>query len=149
MSPNGQVRAESSIDHRPHDKSRTLILRHAVASFPGLFFRETVNKSLRGEQSRPLSLPLACALSPLPEGEDQGEGEPRERPSGVSNHSRNCRTARLLRRGLCLALHRSAELDSAARWRSRALGTAPTPCRMQFGDMAVRNLRYDSAHVVR
>src|SRR5438128_11867018 len=38
-----------------------------------------------------------CALYPLPEGEGQGEGKRRELPSRVSDHSRNCRTGRVLR----------------------------------------------------
>src|SRR5438876_3208784 len=39
-----------------------------------------------------------CALFPLPEGEGQGEGKRRERPARVSDHPRNCRTGRVLRR---------------------------------------------------
>src|SRR5207245_7503434 len=39
-----------------------------------------------------------CVLFPLPEGEGQGEGKRRERPSGVSDHSRHCRTRQVLRR---------------------------------------------------
>src|SRR5438128_1129906 len=38
-----------------------------------------------------------CALFPLPEGEGQGEGKRRELPTRVSDHSRNCRTGRVLR----------------------------------------------------
>src|SRR5439155_20748934 len=50
-------------------------------------------------QTRRLST-ARCALSPLlegPEGEGQGEGKRRELPSRVSDHSRNCRTGRVLR----------------------------------------------------
>src|SRR3989442_9982430 len=38
-----------------------------------------------------------CALFPLPEGKGQGEGKRRELPSRVSEHSRKCRTERVLR----------------------------------------------------
>src|SRR5207253_5142369 len=47
-------------------------------------------------QTRRLST-AHCALFPLPEGEGQGEGKRRELPSRVSEHSRNCRTGRVLR----------------------------------------------------
>src|SRR5437667_2826334 len=43
------------------------------------------------------------ALFPLPKGEGQGEGKWRESPAGVSDHSRNYRTGRILRRSRRLA----------------------------------------------
>ena len=60
---------------------------------------ERVNPSVRGEQSRHLGFPLrGCALFPLPEGEGQGAGKRRERPTRVSDQSRNCGTGRTHRR---------------------------------------------------
>src|SRR5206468_7999589 len=47
-------------------------------------------------QSRRLST-TRCAPFPLPEGEGQGEGKRRGLPSPVSDHSRKCRTGRVLR----------------------------------------------------
>src|SRR2546425_6809077 len=51
-----------------------------------------------GYHPEPSAFAARCALFPLPEGEGQGEGKRRERPARVSDHSRNCRTGRVLRR---------------------------------------------------
>src|SRR3989442_8534174 len=59
----------------------------------------------RGNSQTRLLSTARCALFSLPGGEGQGEGKQRELPPRVSDHSRNCRTGRVLRQcqSFCLA----------------------------------------------
>jgi len=126
------------------------MLRHAVASFPGLFFRETVNKSLRGEQSRPLSLPLRharCLLSL------------RERIKVRGNRASDP----LAYRTIPGTVELPDSCGGVCAWRSIVaqswtlphvgargrLGPLRRHAAYNSGIRQIENLRYDSVHVVR
>src|SRR2546428_12651270 len=90
----------SACGHRPHDepaKSRCAV-RCSFSPHPvPLPWGEGEPFSLRRTIQTSRLSTARCALFPLPEGEDQGEGKRREIESPASEHSRNCRTGEVLR----------------------------------------------------
>src|SRR3989442_3972417 len=91
----------SACGHRPHDepaKSRCAVRGSFSPPPVPLPWGEGEPFSLRRAIQICRLSTARCALFPLPEGEDQGEGKRREVRSRASDHSRKCRTGRVLRR---------------------------------------------------